>query len=307
MSPSHWAARVAVGTMLAGTVLALSAWPAFAAFPGANGRIVFVDRRYNDDGSVTDRLRSVRPDGTGRRILLRSRGYPPLVASPFLPRWAPDGRRIVLGLRDRVITVDRRGRQRRVIAPLDTVAEPSWAPDGRRLLFYLPNDRPNALFVMAVGGSRARLMLGGLPGNPEVPMWSPAGGRVAFEIYTAGTPTLWTARTDGSGARPLVAGGARPAFSPDGRAIAFALSDRLWIMRVDGSHARPLTAPAPGTVVHGVAFSPDGRYVVIARQRQVGAIGPSRLFVVRRRDGHERRLHVGGTAGSPDWQPLPRR
>jgi TolB protein len=135
-------------------------------------------------------------------------------------------------------------------------------------------------------------------------MWSPAGGRVAFEIYNAGTPTVWTARTDGSGARPVAVGGARPAFSPDGRAIAFARSDRLWIMRADGSHAR---APAPGEIVLGVAFSPDGRFVVIARQRVVGRIGPSRLYVVRRRDGHERRLPVGGTAGSPDWQPLPRR
>jgi len=306
MAPAYRAARVAVGAILAGILLTSPARPASAAFPGANGRIVFVDRRYNDDGSVTDRLRSVRPDGTGRRTLLRAKGYPPLVPGPFLPRWAPDGRRIVLGFRGNVITVDGRGRHRRVIAPFDTVAHPSWAPDGRRLLFYLPNDRPNALFTMAVGGTRLRRMLGGLPGNPEVPMWSPSGGRVAFEIYTAGTPTLWTARTDGGGARPLVPGGARPAFSPDGGAIAFALFDRLWVMRADGSHARQLTAPAPGKVVHGVAFSPDGRFAVIARQRQVGAIGPSRLFVVRRRDGHERRLRVGGTAGSPDWQPLPR-
>jgi Tol biopolymer transport system component len=304
MAPACWAARAAVVSTLAGIVLALPARPANAAFPGANGRIVFVDRRYNDDGSVTDRLRSVWPDGTGRRILLRTRGYPPLVPGPFLPRWSPNGRRIVLGFRGNVITVDARGRHRRVVAPFDAVAEPSWAPDGRRLLFYRPNARPNALFVMAADSSRPRLILGGLPGNPEIPMWSPAGGRVAFEIYTAGTPTLWTARTDGSGAQALVTGGARPAFSPDGRAIAFALYDRLWIMRAGGGHARPVTAPAPGEVVHGVAFSPDGRFVVIARQRQVGSIGPSRLFVVRRRDGHERMLHVGGTAGSPDWQPL---
>lgn len=136
-------------------------------------------------------------------------------------------------------------------------------------------------------------------------MWAPARGRVAFELYTAGTPTLWTARTDGSGARPRVIGGARPAFSPDGRAIAFALRDRVWIMPAAGGPARPLTAPAPDEVVHGVAFSPDGRFVVITRQRQVGATGPSRLIVVRRRDGHERRLPVGGTAASPDWQPIP--
>ena len=59
--------------------------------------------------------------------------------------------------------------------------------------------------------------------------------------------------------------------------------------------------------MHGLAFSPDGRRLVIARQHQVDRLGPSRLFVVRRRDGHERLLRVSRTAGSPDWQPLPSR
>jgi hypothetical protein len=83
---------------------------------------------------------------------------------------------------------------------------------------------------------------------------------VAFEIYSSGAPTLWTARTSGAGAHALIADGARPAYSPDGRTLA----------------------------------------------RQSPDIGPSELFLVRQSGGRERRLALGGSAGSPDRQPLPR-
>ena len=294
---SSWVALIAT-IALAGSALWVR--PAPAAFPGANGRIVFVDGRPAADGAETSRLRSVRPDGRGIRTLLRVTGTQPL-GGPFLPRWSPNGRRIVLALKASIITIDARGRDRRAIARSDTVFNPSWAPDGRRLLFF----RPNALHVMAADGSHPRLLFGGLPGNPEVPMWAARGGRVAFEIYTSGTPTLWTARTDGAEARPRVVGGARPAFSPDGGALAFALRDRVWIMPAGGGPARAVSKRSPGEVVHGLAFSPDGRFLLIARQRQVGTIGPSRLFIVRRRDGRERVLRVSRWAASPDWQPLP--
>jgi hypothetical protein len=131
---------------------------------------------------------------------------------------------------------------------------------------------------------------------------TPFGG---FEIYTAGTPTLWTARTNGTGARALVPGAARPAFSPNGRTLAFAMGDRAWVMPAAGGPAHAVSRSAPGETVHGLAFSPDGRFLVIARQRQILPLGPSQLFIVRLRDGHERNLHVGALAGSPDWQPLP--
>jgi Tol biopolymer transport system component len=298
MMTSGGLGRLAASVMVA--VVLSPAGTAAGAFPGANGRIVFVDRHYAADGRVVDRLRSVRPDGRGRRTLLRNILQPPVPAGPFLPRWSPSGRRIVLTLRGDVITIDARGRDRQVVAPMEEAADPSWSPGGRLLVA-----RQNALFVMAPDGSGLKLLLGGLPGNPEIPMWAPDGGRVAFEIYTAGTPTLWTARTNGTGAHPIVPGAARPAFSPDGRAIAYALGDRAWIMRAAGGHARAVSPPAPGEVVHGLAFSPDGRFLVIARQRQILPLGPSRLFVVRLRDEHERDLHVGALAGSPDWQPLP--
>jgi Tol biopolymer transport system component len=284
---------------LAILALLAPAAPAFAAFPGANGRIVFTDSREEPNGDVTARVRTVRPDGRGLRTLLESRGPGPSGPNPPLPRWSPDGRRLVLSFRLELITMNASGRDRHVVVSAADAADATWAPDGRLLLPV-----PNGLDVLRADGSHRRTLAGGLPGRPSSPAWAPRGGRVAFEIYSSGAPTLWTARTSGAGARALMPGGARPAYSPDGRRLAFAMRDRVWTMPAAGGRAHPVTRVAPGEVVLAVAFSPDGRRLLFQRQRQDPDIGPSELFVVGRTGGRERRLAVGG---SPDWQPLPRR
>jgi Tol biopolymer transport system component len=284
-------------------ILALLAPPtsAFAAFPGANGRIVFADSREEANGDVTARVRTVRPDGHGLRTLLESTGPAPSGPNPALPRWSPDGRRLVLSYRLELITMNASGRDRRVVVPAADAADATWAPDGRLLLPV-----PNGLDVLRADGSRRRTLVGGLPGRPSSPAWAPRGGHVAFEIYSSGAPTLWTARTSGAGAHAPIADGARPAYSPDGRTLAFARRDRVWTMPAAGGRVHAVTRTAPGEVVLAVVFSPDGRRLLFQRRRQSPDIGPSELFLVRRSGGRERRLALGGSAGSPDWQPLPR-
>jgi Tol biopolymer transport system component len=208
----------------------------------------------------------------------------------------------VLSFRLELITMNASGRDRRVVVPAADAADATWAPDGRLALPV-----PNGLDVLRADGSHRRSLVGRLPGRPSSPAWAPRGGRVAFEIYSSGAPTLWTARTSGAGAHALVREGARPAYSPDGRTLAFAKHDRVWTMPAAGGRAHAVTRAATGEVVLSVVFSPDGRRVLFQRQRQSPDIGPSGLFIVRRSGGRERRLAVGGLAGSPDWQPLPRR
>jgi Tol biopolymer transport system component len=62
---------------------------------------------------------------------------------------------------------------------------------------------------------------------------------------------------DGSGQRGLARNGRAPAWSPDGRTIAFFSDSKMYLMNADGSEHRQLTKThwAGG----GLAWSPDGR------------------------------------------------
>lgn len=102
------------------------------------------------------------------------------------------------------------------------------------------------------------------------PALSPDGRRVVFELKRADAKAnrnftqLMIVSNDGTGLRSLTAGKynyTRPAWSPDGRSLAF-ISDRekgqcLFVMRMDGGEALRITEP--DGVVHDFAWSPDSR------------------------------------------------
>src|ERR687897_350142 len=98
-------------------MLAVAALPpaaADAAFPGANGRIAFIDTEVNPDGTATQSVRSVRPNGRGVRTLISHTAEPP--ARPLYgPRWAPSGRRFVVEYLDAITVVSSDGRSRRAL------------------------------------------------------------------------------------------------------------------------------------------------------------------------------------------------
>jgi Tol biopolymer transport system component len=68
-----------------------------------------------------------------------------------------------------------------------------------------------------------------------------------------------------------------PAWSPDGRSLAFASkrsgSFDIYVMRADGSGTRPLTATADDDL--HPTWSPDGKWIAFERDRRIYAIQPS--------------------------------
>ncbi|MFF0753164.1 protein kinase [Streptomyces sp. NPDC004267] len=106
-----------------------------------------------------------------------------------------------------------------------------------------------------------------------LPQWAPDRASFAFTRRTSGETAVWTARADGSGARPIAAiAGGRVSWSPDGT--------RLAVLRVvDGVQQLFEVTVADGSVrqltrgtgrVEDPAWSPDGARIAVCLQ----ATGP---------------------------------
>jgi Tol biopolymer transport system component len=127
------------------------------------------------------------------------------------------------------------------------------------------------------------------------PDWSPDGTRI---VFVSDNPTgISVMNADGSGKRLLLAGTETgPAFSPDGRAIAFS---RTWphpglgVMNLRTGKLRQLTDD--GSLDGGVDWSPDGSQVAFARG--------SGIWVVDANGMGETQLTTSLWDSTPSWSP----
>jgi TolB protein len=142
--------------------------------------------------------------------------------------------------------------------------------------------------VVAVLVATSGLASAGFPGRP---------GKIAFASDASGSDDIMVMNPDGSGRENLTTGPEEdtdPAWSPDGRLLAFARDGAVHIVRADRSGLRRL---APGA---SPAWAPDGARLVLARKTAQGAD----LYVIRSDGGGLRRLTRTAAAESePEWSP----
>jgi dipeptidyl aminopeptidase/acylaminoacyl peptidase len=134
---------------------------------------------------------------------------------------------------------------------------------------------------------------------------------IVFVSDRSGQQQLYTMRSDGSHVQQLttvVGDKDTPVFSPDGRRIAFAMSDTasggvpmsIYVIDADGTGLTQLTSGLEQDLMP--SWSPDGSQIVFASSR---AIGVSFSVYVMNADGSGSHVIVADTAYnvSPSWSP----
>jgi Tol biopolymer transport system component len=256
-------------------------------------RIVFQSDRVDGNREIY----VMNADGSGLVRLTHN------AAEDQTPVWSPDGTRIAFqsdrdGNREIYVMDVDGSRQLNLTRHRAEDSHPKWSPDGRRIIFDRPVGEDNdEIWEVGVDGSGLRRVTDD-PSRDTYASISPDGTRILWRRRLRdpeaeggfGNSEVFVMDRDGSNPLNLTDHSAYdgwPAWSPDGRMIAFASDrerNRVWhvyVMNADGSDVRRVSPedPEDGYFTKPI-WSPDGTKILCTRTKD----GNVDIFVIPLRE-----------------------
>jgi len=229
------------------------------------------------------------------------------------PAPGPDGKRMVY-------IVGVAGREQLFLANLDGTKpvqltrddfdheDPAWSPDGNKIAFVSMKDGGETISIMNPDGTHVEAL------TPKTvraihPNWSPDSSKLAYctdddlKPPAKNASDIYVLDMKSRRAAKIITGGVNtyPAFSPDGKRLAFRrilgeMNSEVFVANADGSDAHNLTNhPA---FDGWPSWSPDGSLIAFASNRY----SSYEIFVMKP-DGSEVQLvaNTDGRATAPQW------
>jgi Tol biopolymer transport system component len=166
-------------------------------------------------------------------------------------------------------------------------------------------------FVMCTGLSLSRVEASPdrIGVSADYPTFSPATQQIAFSADFDGVGRIWASLLDGSQLRKLSPSDSpspsavhlQPAWSPDGRRIAYASltgsAVDIWVMQANGTYPQKLTNGARN---HKPAWSPDGRKIVFVSDKD----GTKDIWIMNADGSQQTRLVISiAQEDDPSFSP----
>jgi len=306
--------------LAAAAVAGIGAANASAAYPGTNGKIVFVS---GTPGSYD--IYTMNSDGSGRVQLTSAPG------DDMDPVWSPDGTKIAFASdRDGELSIyvmDGDGSNITRVTSTPVAFSPTWSPDGTKLAFEglrpFQDANDSDIWIVNEDGTGLTNVTQSDESSEEYPAWSPDGSRIVFDANDGADTEIFVMDADGSNRLQLTdnfdpfngAADDLPAWSPDGSKIAFvsgrdavfdpftsAISTELYTMNADGSGQTRITTNV--FLDNEPAWSPDGTSIVLTSD-EGDAEGLGEIVRIAADGSGRTNLTQTPTVDDlgPDWQP----
>ena len=171
--------------------------------------------------------------------------------------------------------------------------------DGSRLYFMLL--APRSIAQVSIAGGEIAPVPMAVPGDfANLYDVSPDGSSALIRTVEKGNSvsTTWNVRILGGSFRQLGRGMARPAFSPDGKLVAyFTREGEFWVVQSDGTGAHKIASP--GSIGCCIRWSPDGETIRFTRDSRIWEMSSTGSNLHQLLTG----WHSPGSACCGSWTP----